>query len=141
MNRKKNDKGWICKHCGILKEAKLFHKHGKYPDGTKKRHSWCNECMKEANYKSRLKCGKQLLTKEEYNVLFAQQGGKCAICGIHQKELKTKLHADHDHKTKEIRGLLCFKCNAALGMMNDNTEILQRAIQYIKRARIKIYSA
>lgn len=44
--------------------------------------------------------------------------GKCAICG---KE-KDKLCIDHDHKTGEVRGLLCIKCNSNLGWYENNKE-------------------
>ena len=141
LNRKHNPKGWICSHCGIFKIAELYHKNGNYADGTQKRQSWCAECMNEIGYKSRVKNGTVLLTKEQHNHLFNQQVGKCAICGIHQNELERPLHIDHNHKTGDIRGLLCFKCNAALGLMNDNVEILQKAILYLNRAKIKIYTA
>ena len=134
LNRKKQ-RAWVCKHCGILKPKELYHKNGKYPDGTQLYQSWCAECTKEVNRR------KRLLNEKDYNALFAQQEGKCAICGIHQDEIKTSLHIDHKHGTKEIRGLLCFKCNAALGMMKDDTEILQKAIQYLNRAKIKVYIA
>lgn len=55
------------------------------------------------------------LSIEDYNVLFEKQHGCCAICGTHQSELSKRLSIDHDHKTDEIRGLLCQRCNGALG--------------------------
>lgn len=141
LNRKQNVKGWTCNHCGIFKMPNLYHKNGKYPDGTQRHQCWCAECTKEANYKAKLKNGWLLLTKEQYNHLYNQQAGKCAICGTHQKELKRTLHTDHSHETGKIRGLLCFKCNAVLGMMNDSPERLNKAIQYLNRAKIKVYTA
>ena len=44
--------------------------------------------------------------------MLAEQGGGCAICGAPPKT--RRLHVDHDHKTGEIRGLLCYRCNKAL---------------------------
>ena len=44
--------------------------------------------------------------------MFREQGGVCAICGNPPK--KRRLHADHDHRTMTVRGLLCFRCNRAL---------------------------
>ncbi len=59
---------------------------------------------------------------------FISQGGKCAICGK-----KVKLVVDHKHDgTKNIRGLLCSRCNVGLGMFGDNSVTLQSAIRYLK---------
>ena len=69
----------------------------------------------------------------EYNEMFVKQSGKCFICGIHQSELKRALFVDHCHKTKKVRGLLCHKCNSALGLVFDNTEILSNMIKYLNR--------
>lgn len=51
----------------------------------------------------------------EYNRMFQIQGGCCAICKRHQSEFKYALHVDHNHKTKRVRGLLCWKCNSNVG--------------------------
>jgi len=51
----------------------------------------------------------------DYNELFSQQGGKCAICRKHQSEFSYPLYVDHDHKTGKVRGLLCCGCNTGLG--------------------------
>jgi hypothetical protein len=48
----------------------------------------------------------------EYERLVAERGEVCAICGARPKT--RKLHVDHDHRTGEVRGLLCFRCNRAL---------------------------
>lgn len=48
---------------------------------------------------------------EDYNGLFEKQDGRCKVCRIHQSELSRRLCVDHDHKTGEVRGLLCNKCN------------------------------
>lgn len=52
------------------------------------------------------------LTIEDYNVILEAQGGRCAIC---PNTPKTKrLDTDHNHKTGELRGLLCHSCNRRL---------------------------
>lgn len=48
-----------------------------------------------------------------YDALEAKQSGKCAICG--RLPRKRRLAADHDHSTNTPRGLLCVRCNLALG--------------------------
>ena len=71
------------------------------------------------------------ITPDDYNALFLNQNGCCAICGIHQSELKKKLGIDHNHETGEIRGLLCIRCNTAIGLMGESVERFKGAIKYI----------
>lgn len=60
--------------------------------------------------------------------------GKCDICrSTVTGYSKRSLNIDHDHKTGMVRGLLCHKCNIGLGNFNDNIDLLQRAIFYLKR--------
>lgn len=73
------------------------------------------------------------LTLEQYNDLFNKQNGCCAICGVHQKELKLPLCVDHCHNTNNIRGLLCSKCNSGLGFFKDNVLFLKSAIKYLNK--------
>lgn len=65
--------------------------------------------------------------REEYEAILARQGGVCGICGRDEK-----LVIDHDHETGEIRGLLCHRCNFALGAVEDDIRILSRAIAYLE---------
>ena len=71
------------------------------------------------------------LTRAEYDVLFQKQGGACAICKRPEPQLHKALAVDHDHKTGQIRSLLCSKCNMGLGHFQDSPELLQAAIQYL----------
>ena len=70
---------------------------------------------------------------DKYNEMFESQEGRCAICGIHQSELKVSLCVDHNHSTGEIRGLLCKRCNSAIGLFDENSDSLGRAIEYLKQ--------
>lgn len=72
------------------------------------------------------------LTEEGYNQLFTEQNGKCKCCGKHQSELKRPLYVDHDHETKKVRGLLCHKCNVAIGLVDENTVTLNEMIKYLE---------
>jgi len=62
----------------------------------------------------------------------------CRICGsegyVVARNGKAKLAIDHDHLTGLIRGLLCPKCNQALGLFDDNIGNLQKAIEYLEGA-------
>lgn len=69
------------------------------------------------------------ITIKEYNKLFKEQKGHCAICDKHQSELKCKLHVDHNHTNHVIRGLLCKLCNSRLGWLENNKE---QILDYIK---------
>jgi hypothetical protein len=68
------------------------------------------------------------ITSEQYWEMFLSQGGVCKICG--RPSVKT-LHVDHDHRTGEIRGLLCSQCNSLLGFCDDSVVRLQKAIKYL----------
>lgn len=62
----------------------------------------------------------------DYEELFNKQNGLCKICGK-EKEL----HVDHSHKTGEVRGLLCHRCNNGLGCFDDSPALIQSAIAYL----------
>lgn len=71
------------------------------------------------------------ITREEYAVMLASQGGQCAICrktnGAH------RLAVDHCHATGRVRGLLCHGCNHVLGKMKDDPALLRAAAAYLER--------
>ena len=56
------------------------------------------------------------MTNADYDKLFAQQKGCCAICKSHQSKFDRRLYIDHDHATGKVRGLLCHGCNTHLGI-------------------------
>ena len=64
-------------------------------------------------------------------IIYAQKG-QCVICKTHQSELNIRLAVDHDHRTGKIRGLLCQRCNQAIGLMNESTKILKEAVDYLE---------
>lgn len=51
------------------------------------------------------------LTEADFARLEQLQEGTCSIC---HKVPRGRLQVDHDHKTGEIRGLLCWRCNRYL---------------------------
>lgn len=71
------------------------------------------------------------LTQSLFEALVLAQLGKCAVCG---RLTAPDLHVDHDHRTKKVRGLLCGKCNKAIGLLNDDPELLTAAKLYLERA-------
>lgn len=95
----------------ICKRNSEYYKKNKLKVTLKKTETYINNTVSEKHLKERYQ-----LTIEDYNKLFQEQQGCCAICGKHQSELKHRLNVDHNHKTGKIRGLLCPKCNTALGV-------------------------
>lgn len=73
----------------------------------------------------------------EYNVILASQNGVCAVCEREERAIwrgqKTRLAVDHDHSTGAVRGLLCQKCNRALGLLEENVRHMARLIEYIEK--------
>jgi hypothetical protein len=61
--------------------------------------------------------------------MLAEQGGVCAVCEKPDPE-----HVDHDHKTGQVRGMLCFNCNQALGNVRDSAHVLDRLREYLYAA-------
>lgn len=104
----------------------------------------CRQCKKEyeqsehakfLDRKRHLKC-LYGLNITEYNRLFQQQNGCCAICGKHQSELKRKLDVDHDHRTNKIRGLVCNYCNKIIEQYINsfkcrNYSLMTKIIEYL----------
>jgi len=68
------------------------------------------------------------LTIEQFNILLKKQKERCKIC-----RKKTKLVVDHNHNNNIVRSLLCNNCNRGLGMFQESTTILKKAIKYIEK--------
>src|SRR5580693_7212611 len=74
------------------------------------------------------------ITYEQRDAMLAGQGGVCKLCGgipAKQRNGKSGWHVDHRKGTKTIRGILCQKCNLALGLFGDNSQALLRASIYV----------
>jgi hypothetical protein len=79
------------------------------------------------NYEYERKYG---ITTSDYEALITEQDGLCAICREPCVTGK-RLSVDHDHKTGQIRGLLCYQCNVGLGNFKDRKELLESAVRYL----------
>ena len=71
------------------------------------------------------------ISREQYEALLAQQGGVCGIC---RKPPQEPLCVDHSHATGRVRGLLCRKCNTALGSFDDDVSVMAAGIAYLRKA-------
>jgi hypothetical protein len=72
------------------------------------------------------------ITIEQYNNKLELQLNGCAICKQPCPTGK-KLAVDHNHKTNQLRDLLCIRCNNILGLAKDSEELLFSLIEYLKR--------
>jgi hypothetical protein len=70
------------------------------------------------------------ISADEADVMLEAQGGLCAICRSAPAE-----HVDHDHRTGQVRALLCFNCNGGLGQFGDDPVRLRAAAAYVERHR------
>jgi hypothetical protein len=71
------------------------------------------------------------ITPEQYEQMFRDQNGVCAICS--EPPLKERLCVDHDHKTGAVRELLCKDCNVAIARFRENPDSLAAAINYLNK--------
>ncbi len=129
----------ICSKCGLEKDESEFSKHKAYTDGLR---CWCKICTSEESQqykKQNPEVGlrntlkkKYGITLEEYNQMFAAQNGCCAGCGRHQSEFTKRLFVDHNHKTGEVRGLLCCGCNHSIGLLHDDPDTFDKLAVYLR---------
>ena len=122
----------MCKSCGFDYPRDEFNKDIK-------KNATCRTCRSHSDRLRRFN-----LTEVGYNGMLEAQGGVCAIC---KQEETTEvgirpisLSVDHDHSCcpgdkscgKCVRALLCKRCNKAIGMFEDDAELLKSAIQYLE---------
>ena len=123
-----------CPKCKQTKPLEQFAKDRRARSGV---YSYCLVCCKEKSKQQRLRdpqCSRRShlrrrygLTTDQFTEMLEAQEYKCAIC--HDE---TFLCIDHDHKTGEVRGLLCHPCNLAIGKLKDSIPNLENAIRYLK---------
>lgn len=131
-----------CRKCDETKPLEAFHRHANTKGG--RRHE-CATCTQEYHREMRKKHGRNFyrkyalkrhykMTLQDYEGLLALQDGRCAICNTSDPQGPWgTFTVDHDHKTGEVRGLLCQLCNQGLGDFKDNVEFLASAIRYLTK--------
>lgn len=97
---------------------------------------------REENREQRAKIGrrgyfrrKYGMSLEELEFLHVVQGDACAICG---QTDPAGLHIDHHHETGLIRGLLCGRCNKAIGLLKEDPALFDSASQYLQRTQLPL---
>jgi hypothetical protein len=123
-----------CPDCG---ETKPLDEFPRSQNDTSGRHRYCKPChnARGQETKKRLYGGSREyhlrhrygIGQASFDFMLAMQGDACAICRAPDPQ-----HVDHDHRTGQVRGILCFNCNGGLGQFRDNPEFLAGAITYLK---------
>ena len=148
-----NKEAKICSKCGLIKLIDQFYTMNRYyKNGVQKRQSSCKECQNkitkdryqnkkydysEINRENYLKRTYNITIKE-YDKMFDEQNGVCAVCQQPEKRIATrKLNKDdettlslavhHCHKTNKLLALVCNDCNRGMGLLKDDPELLRRA--------------
>jgi hypothetical protein len=118
----------ICTRCKKDKPetSEFFPPHNKKKNGLD---SWCRECRR--GYRNEICRGKfRASILDEKLKEIKRDIIECVICGSNEQ-----LVVDHDHKTNEIRGMLCNHCNRGLGHFRDDPELLEYARIYLLSAK------
>ena len=75
------------------------------------------------------------LSEDSAKELYERSMGTCDSCGDEwdpEKYKNRRFCVDHDHDTGAIRGILCMPCNAALGLLKDDKEVVRKLLSYIE---------
>ena len=138
----------VCTVCKQSLHYEHYHKSKQTKDGYGYR---CKECDKKARHKYREENKERFaevsrrknlkhrygITLEQYYEMLQSQDNRCAICNTTENKVIGERRdwnwaVDHCHDTGKVRGLLCNTCNRALGLFQDNKEILEKAIAYLE---------
>jgi hypothetical protein len=138
-----------CKECLQVKPLQEFYKQ----KNSKWYSSYCKPCCTKrtailrksmpssrAAEKLKYKTKRMGTTAEWFESRMQLQDGKCAICKCTEthsvkRESSTvrSLAIDHDHDTGKVRGLLCFRCNTSIHLIEKHgLGWLDSAVQYLK---------
>ena len=136
----------VCTTCNETKSKSDFKKRKDRPKGHSSSCTSCRQSKQRADwtpgqqseYKLKAMYG---ITLADYEVLYNDQEGRCAICNKVETALSNtgyvkNLAVDHCHETGKVRGLLCNRCNVGLGMFEDNVNNLKIAIHYLNKEKI-----
>lgn len=130
----------FCPYCKGTKNIELFRGDSKLRDGYK---SICKLCRnyrhlgQELDRKNRKLGADFNITLATYMEKLESQGGVCAACGYPETHIDHKtgkiknLAVDHNHKTGEVRELLCFNCNVSLGFLQEDPARIGGLLRYI----------
>lgn len=127
-----------CFGCKVGKSPEEFYFMG---SSSTRRRSRCKACITtyestpDARRRNRIHGRKYAtgFTPELWTLAFILQHSQCAICLTTLDPHSRTAHADHCHHTHQPRGVLCSKCNTAIGLLRDNPEYCRRAARYLEQ--------
>jgi hypothetical protein len=128
----------ICLDCGLEKPPEDFPQNHRTKSGRGTYCKACHNARTRAAIKRRHGDTRHYHLRQRYGIgaaevddLVDRQGGLCdGMCAICREA--PAVHVDHDHRTKEVRGVLCFNCNRGLGYLDDDLVMLCRAADYLE---------
>ena len=126
-----------CSKCGEDVPLDAFARNAHAKDG---RRTICRNCTKRVDaerYKQSVRESllekRYGLSQSEYVELLDYQQGACALCRSRRPGGRwDRFSVDHCHETGRVRGLLCYNCNRALGMLGDTPASLKKALEYVQ---------
>lgn len=122
---------------GLAKEKEIdrkrWEKSNSKPDTRARQEAWLEKNPRTSEFNRRHNLKRYGISPEEYTAKLIKQKGVCAICKSPDPAGKPTLSVDHCHNTKNVRGLLCARCNVGLGMFKDDITVIQSAIAYLRR--------
>lgn len=90
------------------------------------------------NWRDHLK-NKYGLSVADYDRMLAAQSGACAACTTPlvrgNPNADNAPHVDHCHVTRKVRGILCRRCNLAVGLLRDDPNHARSVAAYLERGR------
>jgi hypothetical protein len=120
-----------CKHCIGKRNKKYYQENKEKTKQINKKWSKANK-KRIRNTKLKAKFG---ISLEEKEWLFKNQGECCAICKATKNNKNRDWDVDHCHNTNIVRGILCSNCNRALGLFQDNPQVLLNAYVYLSKLK------
>lgn len=152
--------GKLCRKCKRTLPSSAFYRSKAEPDGLQYHCKECKRAYNAANraainarqkaylaskpkvaakapaQKKRVTLRGYGLTTDDYEAMVSAQGGVCAICEMPETSIAPtgkarSLSVDHDHETGAVRGLLCGRCNRAIGLFADDPDRLRAAAGYL----------
>jgi len=135
----------LCPNCNLLKPFESFYKSNSSKTGVT---SFCKTCSsikgkqwnknnkEKTKQRSRIKDLKRNygMTSQDYESMLSKQNTVCCICKANEPgKNRSYFTVDHCHATGKIRGLLCAKCNCALGLLNDDPKLFETAKKYLEK--------
>ena len=150
----------VCNKCGIKKPLSEYHKNKGCKYGVVGTCKECNRLKTKAYYNKNKKeiCKKEKIKRKtnkdfyktkdkkaklkslygislsQHKEMWINQNGCCALCETPVDY--DKIAVDHNHVSGDVRDLLCYSCNTALGLFHSDEkgiELLEKAVEYIRK--------